>query len=75
MSTRYITDEEGNRQEVILSVEDYEKLLEAAEELEDLLAAEALDEDRARIERGEAELIPWEQAKREIREGRVPDDE
>lgn len=74
MATRYITDEQGNRQEVILSVEEYEKLLEAAEELEDRLAAEALDEDRARIARGEADLVPWEQAKREIREGRVPDD-
>lgn len=64
MATRYITDEKGNRQEVILSVEDYEKLLEATEELEDRLAAEALDEDKARIERGEAELIPWEESKR-----------
>lgn len=64
MATRYITDAEGNRQEVILSVEEYEKLLEAAEDLEDFLAAEALADDRERLERGEAELIPWEGSKR-----------
>lgn len=64
MSTRYITDEEGNRQEVILSIEDYESLLEAAEELEDRMAEEALEKDKAHIERGEAELISWEESKR-----------
>lgn len=75
MEARYITDEDGTRQGVLLDIEDYERLLEAAEELEDLMAAEALHEDKARIERGEAELIPWEKAKQEIREGRVPEDE
>lgn len=72
MATRYITDEQGNRQEVVLSVEEYEKLLEAAEELADIAA---YDEAKACIERGEEEIIPWEQAKCEIREGRVPEDE
>lgn len=33
--TRYVTDEAGRRVEVILSIEEYESLVEAAEELED----------------------------------------
>ncbi len=44
-----------------------ERLLEALEDLEDLRAA---DEALAEIERGEDELIPWEQAKREVDEER-----
>lgn len=32
MSARYIVDDRGERREVILSVEEYERLLEAAEE-------------------------------------------
>ncbi len=63
METRYITDEAGKRQSVILSVEEYEKLLEAFEDLEDLRAA---DEALCEIERGEDEPVPWEQVKDEI---------
>lgn len=63
MTTRYITDEEGNRQEVVLSVEDYEKLLEAAEELADIAA---YDEAKAREKRGEAEYVPWEEVRDKI---------
>lgn len=42
---------------------------EDREELEDLEAASALDSDMAEIESGEAELIPWEQAKARRRGG------
>lgn len=63
MTTRYITDEEGNRQGVILSIEEYEKLIEAAEELADLAA---YDEAKARERRGEAEYVPWEEVRDKI---------
>lgn len=63
MATRYITDEEGNRQEVILSLEEYEKLIEAAEELADIAA---YDEAKAREKRGEAEYVAWEEVRGKI---------
>ncbi|MDP9456660.1 MAG: hypothetical protein CYG60_23835 [Actinobacteria bacterium] len=62
MSTRYVTDETGRRVEVIMSVEEYERLVEAAEELEDL---RIYDEAKRRTDRGEAEFVPWE----EVRDG------
>jgi predicted DNA-binding protein len=65
MEARYITDETGKRRGVILDIEEYERLLEA---LEDLRAA---DEALREIESGEDELIPWEQAKREMEEERA----
>ena len=68
MDTRYVTDEKGERVGVILGIEEYERLLEALEALEDLRAA---DEALREIERGEDEVIPWEQAKREIEEERA----
>jgi PHD/YefM family antitoxin component YafN of YafNO toxin-antitoxin module len=36
LSPQYITDEKGKRISVILSVEEYERLLEGLEELEDI---------------------------------------
>lgn len=65
---RYITDETGKRQGVILDIEEYERLLEALEDLEDLRAA---DEALAEIARGEDELIPLEQVEREMDEERA----
>ncbi len=63
MEARYITDEAGKRRGVILGIEEYERLLEAFEDLKDLRAA---DEALAEIERGEDEPIPWEQVRNEI---------
>lgn len=63
METHYIVDETGKRVSVVLPVEEYERLLEEAEELEDI---RAYDEAKAEIERGEDELIPWEQVRGEI---------
>jgi hypothetical protein len=63
MATRYITDEQGNRREVILSIEDYEKLLEAAEELADIAA---YDGAKAREKRGETEYVSWEEVRDKI---------
>jgi PHD/YefM family antitoxin component YafN of YafNO toxin-antitoxin module len=71
METRYVTDEKGERVGVILDVQEYERLMEALEDLADLRAA---DEALREIESGEDEVIPLERAVREIREGRVPRD-
>ncbi len=71
METRYVTDKDGERVGVILDVQEYERLMEAVEDLADLRAA---DEALREIESGEDDVIPLEQAVREIREGRVPRD-
>ena len=64
-------DENGKRTGVILPVEEYERLIEELEALEDI---RAFDEAVAARERGEDEVIPFDQAFREIREGRVTSD-
>ncbi len=71
MSAHHVVDENGKRVSVILPVEEYERLLEEIEELEDI---RLYDEAKAELERGEDELIPFDQAVREIEEGRVPKD-
>jgi len=63
METRYIVDENGKRTGVILPVEEYERLIDALEDLED---ARAADETRAAVERGDDEFIPYEQAREQI---------
>jgi PHD/YefM family antitoxin component YafN of YafNO toxin-antitoxin module len=71
VEARYIVDENGKRVSVILPIEEYERLIEALEELEDV---RAYDEAKAALERGEDEVVPLDQAMREIREGRVTGD-
>lgn len=68
---QYIVDEQGNRKSVVLPIEEYERLVEAAEELFHRAAHNEAMDARAR---GDWETIPWEQAKRELREGRVPEE-
>ncbi len=68
MSIRYVTDENGKRVEVIMPVEEYDRLLETLEDLED---ARAADETRAGIERGEDELIPFAEALEEMKRNRA----
>lgn len=63
MSARYVVDENGKRVSVILPVEEYERLIEALEELEDI---RAYDEAKAELEHGEDKSVPWEKVKREI---------
>lgn len=58
-----MTDLEGNRVAVILDLDLYEQLLEAAEELEEI---RAYDEAKASGD----EAIPFEQAIREIEQQR-----
>jgi PHD/YefM family antitoxin component YafN of YafNO toxin-antitoxin module len=71
MGARYIVDENGKRVSVILPIEEYERLIEVLEELDDI---RAYDEAKAALERGEDEVIPLDQAMREIREGKVTGD-
>jgi hypothetical protein len=61
--TRYIVDETGERVSVVLDVEEYERLMQALEDLEDLRSA---DEALTEIERGGDELIPWERVRDKI---------
>jgi PHD/YefM family antitoxin component YafN of YafNO toxin-antitoxin module len=68
MGARYIVDENGKRVSIILPIEEYERLIEILEDLEDV---RAYDEARAELERGEDEVIPWEQARKEIEEERA----
>jgi len=59
-SRHFLVDEKGKCTAVLLPIQEYETLLEAVEDLEDLRAA-----DEARAEGGEP--IPWEQVKAELR--------
>ena len=74
MEARYLTDESGKRVGVVLDIKEYERLREIEEALEDAEALQAARENKAAIERGEEEVVPWEQAMREIREGKVSGD-
>lgn len=65
---QFLTNEEGERTAVVLPIGEYEELLELAEDAEALRAA---DEALAEIASGEDEVIPLEQALREIQEGKV----
>jgi hypothetical protein len=68
MEARYIVDDIGKRTGVILSVDEYERMIE---DLEDV---RLYDEGKAALQRGESEVVPLEQAMREIREGKVTGD-
>jgi PHD/YefM family antitoxin component YafN of YafNO toxin-antitoxin module len=70
MEARYLTDENGKRIGVVLDIEEYERLREIETDMEDI---QRYDEAMGAIESGKDEVIPWEQAVREIREGRVPE--
>jgi len=60
---QYVVNEKGDRIGVLLSLEDYKKLLDELEELESLRAYDAA---KASVE----EAIPFEQAIAEIEKGR-----
>jgi hypothetical protein len=65
METRYVTDEKGERVGVILDVREYERLMEA---LEDLADPRAADEALEAIACGEEELLPLDEAVNEMEE-------
>lgn len=56
----YIVNEQGERTRVVLTVEEYERLIEAAEDAEDIRDAR---EFHRRLDAGEEEVIPWEESK------------
>ena len=60
---RYVVDEQGTRVSVLLDIREYERLIEAFEELESI---RAYDEAKASGD----ETIPFEQAIEEIEQGR-----
>jgi hypothetical protein len=66
VSIRYVTDENGERVEIIMPVEEYERLVEELEDFEDILATRAYDEAKAEIEREGSEPDPWEKVRQEI---------
>ena len=59
IAPRYVTDENGKRVEVMIHIEEYRRLLDAAEELESLRAYDA-------AKASQDEAIPFEQAISEI---------
>ena len=61
--TQFVTDEEGRRVAVLLSMERYRELLEAWEDVE---ASRAFDEAKASGD----EAVPFDQAVAEIERGR-----
>jgi hypothetical protein len=63
MEMRYLTDETAKPIGVVLDIEEYERLREIEDEMEDI---RRYDEAMAARQRGESDAIPWEQAKREI---------
>lgn len=71
MDVRYIVDESGKRVSVVLPVEEYERMVEALEDSDDV---GLYDEARAAQESGDFEVVPLEQAMSEIREGKVTGD-
>jgi len=60
---QYIVDEKQNRRSVVLSLADWERIVEELEELDDI---RAYDEAKS----GPHDTVPFEQAVREIQEGR-----
>ena len=68
MGVRYVVDENGKHVSVILPIEEYERLVEALEDLED---ARAVDDARATVARGDDEFIPYEQAREDIAKRRT----
>ena len=73
MNGRYVVDENDKRAGGLLDIGGTSAFfIEELEELEDI---QAYDEAKAELEKGEDELIPFDQAVGEIEEGRVPKDD
>ena len=65
---QFLVNDKGERTAVMLPIEEYEELLERLEDAEALREA---DEALGDLERGEDEVVPIQQALREIQEGKV----
>lgn len=64
INPKYITNSKGKQTNVILSMKEFNELIEAYEDLEDIKTCE---EVKRRIASGESETISWEQMKEELR--------
>ncbi len=62
---RYVVDATGARVGVLLSIEDYRRLIEALEEAEDVVAIQQV---QARIASGEETLHSWEEVQADLEE-------
>lgn len=62
---QFIVNEEGKRMAIVLPIEEYEELLELAEDAEALKEADEALED---LRRGEEDPLPLEKAIQEIEE-------
>jgi hypothetical protein len=67
METLYVTDEKGERVGVILDMQEYQRIMEAVEDLAELQAADVALEG---VARGEEEILPLDEAVREMEEER-----
>ena len=63
MMKQFLTNEKGERTAVVLPIEEYEELMER---LEDAEALKKADEALAAIERGEEDLLPLDEAVKEM---------
>lgn len=61
---QFVIDDRQEKKAIILSMEDWEKVLDALEELEDI-------QDYLAAKAGPQDAIPFEQAVREIEEGNL----
>ncbi len=68
---QFLTDENGERTAVVLPIGEYEELLERLELLEDAEALREADEALGELRHGQDEVVPIQQALREIQEGKV----
>ena len=64
INPRYITNVKGKHTDVVLTMKEFNELLEAYEDMEDIKACE---EAKRRIVSGESEVISLEQMKEELR--------
>ena len=60
----YVVDEQGNRKAVVVPMREWEQILEALEELDDISVYDA-------AKRYPSDAVPFEQAVLEIREGKA----
>ena len=66
---QFLVNDKGERTAVMLPIEEYEEMMERLELAEDAEALREADEALGEIERGEDEVVPIQQALREIQEG------
>lgn len=59
----YLVNEQGERTRVVLTVDEYEDLLDAASEQDDI---RRLDEAMERRRRGDDDPVPWEEVREKI---------